>query len=267
MSDFTKNKIAFVVALLATLFTITPALEAIGTWEYKIFGIALSVNALYYFTTACFAFAVYVYGVQFLTERNLRYAQFIGDLFYAVAMVAPPLFIVVYFVQTITDVLVKNPYTTALIGNIVSGILVALSSNFVFDFIKSLQKREAASKSELSQREEAQILNRARKLFDDKFYDLCVTECFKAIEIAIRNRLAQLGVVNTRRPLDLLREALQREILPQAIYANADYIRKQRNEIAHSNTQITQDTAEEVLVMTDQILAAINSPAPDNRTQ
>lgn len=36
MSGFTKNKITFVVALLATLFTITPIITTIGLWGYDV---------------------------------------------------------------------------------------------------------------------------------------------------------------------------------------------------------------------------------------
>src|SRR2546430_2761952 len=127
MNEFTKNKIAFAVALLAALFTITPILSSIGSWGYTIFSITLQINHLYYFLATFLTVSVYVYGLQFLTERQLRPLQLAGDILYAIALVSAPLYACVYLLTLVADLvarLLQAPgFVADLLANIAGGLI------------------------------------------------------------------------------------------------------------------------------------------------
>ena len=93
LNEFTKTKIAYAVALLAALFTLTPMFREFGFWGYEVFSLLLRVSHLYYFLSAVLTCAVYIYGLQFLTERPIKLLRVSGNVFYAIALVSPPLYV------------------------------------------------------------------------------------------------------------------------------------------------------------------------------
>ena len=90
MSDFTKTKIAFVLALLGTLFTLHPLVERFGECGYEYFGVTVRVFHVYVLFAGLLALAVYFYALVMHNERTHSWAERIGNLSYALALMVLP---------------------------------------------------------------------------------------------------------------------------------------------------------------------------------
>ncbi len=96
MSDFTKEKIAFAVGLLAVLFTVTPLLGEIGTVGFSLLGLKVTLRLLYYVLSATLALSVYCYGVQCAFEWPRKTLTVAGDALFAVAIAAPVAYVLLF---------------------------------------------------------------------------------------------------------------------------------------------------------------------------
>lgn len=263
MNEFTKNKIAFAVALLAALFTITPIISEIGSWGYEVFTLTLRVNHLYYFLSAVLTLAVYIYGLQFLTERQFRQLRITGDIFYAIALVSPPLYVSVYILTLISEIVARflqAPGAAEVLANIASGFIGVLATELVRRIVRAFSTKDKQANVENIQREELSIIARARQLFNDGYFDLTVTECFKAIELTLKKALLDKDIPVARTTLRMLmQQAQNQKIISPELFERIDQLRDLRNSIAHQNASVTHVEAEQALNTTDKVLASIES--------
>jgi len=268
MNEFTRNKIAFAVALLAALFTITPILSEIGSWGYKVFSLTLRVNHLYYFLSALLTLAVYIYGLQFLTERPFKQLRVTGDLFYAIALISPPLYVSLYLLTLIGSLLAKlfqAPGAADILISIANVLLGIIGAQLTNRLVKAFSRKDRQARVENIQKEEVSILARARQLFNDGYFDLTVVECFKAIELTLRKALVARDIpVGRINPRVLMEKAHHQELIPPELFERIDQLRDLRNSISHQNASVTQLQAEQALATTDRILAAIESTLGQN---
>ena len=265
MNDFTKNKIAFAVALLAALFTITPILSDIGAWGYEVFSLTLRVKHLYYFLSAILTLAVYIYGLQFLIERQFKQLRVTGDIFYAIALVSPPLYVSLYLITLFTGLLAKlfqAPGAADILKNFIAVLIGMFATELGRRIVKLFSKKDRQERVENIQKEEVSILARAKQLFNDGYYDVTIVECFKVIELTVRKSLVARDIpVYGKTFRDLIEKARHQELLSPENFEKIDQLRRLRNSISHSpqNTSITREQAEDTLATTDRILAAIES--------
>jgi HEPN domain-containing protein len=269
MNDFTKTKIAFAVALLAALFTITPILSSVGSWGYAVFSITLQINYLYYFLATFLTVSVYAYSLQFLTERQFRPIQLAGDIFYAIALISAPVYVSVYLLTLVADLaarLLQAPGTANGLANVAS-LLIGVAASVVVNYIvRVFGRKERESSVETIQKEEIAILGRAMQLFQGGYFDLTIVEAFKAIELSIRKALLDANILlhrtNTR---TLMEKARELELFPDDLFQQIDTLRNLRNSISHENVPIEQVNAEQALVTTGKALAAIESRLAQSR--
>jgi HEPN domain-containing protein len=270
MTDFTKNKIAFAIALLAALFALSPVTLNLGSTGFSVFQQNIKILYLYYFISLFLTLAVYFYGIQFLTERPLRFAQILGDISYAIAIVAPVLYFSVYFVIIITDALspiIKSDTFQSWIKGLLSAIMGALSVYLSNWFRAILAKREKQSASEQSDKETISFLDRAKKLFDDGHYDLVVVECYKSIEVAAKKALAEKGIVlKGFKSITLIDSAQKAGVIPEDRISLVNEIRILRNQAAHGAKSLSKEDASLVLEATRRVLASMVSPDQDENT-
>ena len=242
MSDFTKVKIGFAIALLAALFTISPVTSNLGAFGFYVFGIHIEIKHLYYFISLFLTLAVYFYSIQFLTERQVRFvrfAQMLADGSYAIAIVAPILYLSLFLVVLLTAAIspiVKSENLQGIFQNVLSGIMGVLSVLASQRLMKLFAKREKQSSSEEYDKQAISVLDRAKQLFEDGHYDLSVIECFKSIETAARKVLLQKGVsLKNRSTRDLIQAAQDQGIIPEDRISLVHTIRQSRNIAAHGD--------------------------------
>lgn len=246
MSDFGKEKIAFVIGLLAVLFTLTPLVDAHGTFGFAVFGIEIQVRHLYNVMAVSLGLAVYAYGVQFVTERKIKATAVIGDIFYALAIVAPGVFVGMFLAAEITVAVARVLRSPALSFVLQSGLSIVTAvggaiAGFRFRRVLDLkQKRVEAARQNLA---ELSAMHRAEHLYESGYYDLAVVEAFKALELAAR------ALPNIQRRGTTQRDWLEpiMERVPDDLRKSVDEVRRVRNMAAHASVPVSQATAREAL--------------------
>lgn len=211
---------------------------------------------------------VYIYGLQFLSERQFKYLRVTGDVFYAIALVSPPLYASLYLLTLIIGLLAKlfqAPGAADFLSSIVGVMIGAIAGNLTKRIVEAFGRKDRQASVENIQKEETSILARAKQLFNDGYFDLTVVECFKVIELTLRKALVardvQVGRVN---PRALMEKARHQELIPPELFERIDQLRDLRNSIAHQNESITRMQAEQALATTDRVLAAIESNLGQN---
>jgi hypothetical protein len=204
MTEFSKLKIAFSLALLGTVFAVSPLIKEYGVIAYKLFGLLLSVKLGFAFFALFLGSAVYFYAVALIGESvYFDAAKTAGNIAYTIALIIPPLYLLLYPVSLLADLslyLLKSPWAAGslqvFLGAIVA-IAVQATVRVLFATFREKDRSERIAKLE---EEGNAVLSRARKLFGEGYFDISVTESWKAIEIALRrafyNQNIQVRVAN-----------------------------------------------------------------------
>ena len=95
MSDFAKAKILFALALVAVLFAIHTAVRDFGDAGFSFFGTVLQFRMIYFLMLGLLSCVIYFYAIDFITDNPLGLAHRVGNLFYAISLLFPPVFAIV----------------------------------------------------------------------------------------------------------------------------------------------------------------------------
>jgi HEPN domain-containing protein len=259
MNEFAKHKIAFAVAFLAALFSISPLIKEVGERGFHFFGIFLSINYLYYAAACIFTLSVYAFGIQFLTEKGINWAAKAGNAFYALALTTPVIYLALFISAKTLEVLGKN--LSILVINVITGVigalLGALGTMFIYIFQRRLAEREKNATTEQLSKEETLFMKRAQELIRSKHYDLAVVEAFKAIEVSAKKVLFEQG--RYFQPNKWLSTISNSEILPKELIQGLNRIREVRNVAAHGVEPVSSETAKEIIPLAARIVATLSS--------
>src|SRR5262249_11286081 len=91
MTDFTKTKTHFALALLGCLFALHPFLDRFENVGFVYLGYELKLFYVYGLVAALLALAVYCYGVALISERPHSWLERLGNYCYALAVMVVPL--------------------------------------------------------------------------------------------------------------------------------------------------------------------------------
>lgn len=262
MTEFSKIKIPFALALLAAMFAINPLLNKYGEISYLIFEIPISLNFIYLVFCSLLGASVYFYAIGLVGEKAIfEMSNTIGHVTYALALIAPPLFIILYPVSLAASLIVKftqSPLFSKVIEYALSafiGIVASLISNFIF---KTFSRRDKAEKVEKLTYQENQLLARAKELFEQGYFDLAVTESWKAIEISLNKAFLRIGEQHYPKSIrSLLELATQRNILRKHQTDEVKMLLKVRNEAVHTEKHIDQQEASTALNISEKIIASL----------
>ena len=262
MTEFSKIKIPFVLALLAAMFSVTPLVQKFGTNSYPLFGLSISVDFVYLLFCGLLSSSVYFYGVGLISEgKFFEIMNKIGHMHYAIALVAPPLFILLYPVSLVSEYVVtamKLPLFAKIIeyGSLsVLGVISSLISSII---VSAFTKRDKKAKVERLELEENQFLSRSKQLFNDGYYDLSVTESWKALEIGLLKMFEVIGhAPNQRTMQNLLDAAVKKNILSKSQMDELVSVRRARNSAVHAERKISKEEAQEAIELTEKVLAAL----------
>jgi hypothetical protein len=260
LSTFLKEKIAFAVALLAALFTLTPILPDIGSTGFTLLGFTITVRLLYYVLSALLALAVYCYGVQFAFERPRRVLTVTGDVLYAVALVTPVAFLFLFAGTELAagfGKILRSQTATALTSAVAGALSAWFSTYLVFRTRRAL----AAKQRELEQRTFANQsilqLRRAEQLEHSGHYDLAIVEAFRAVESAARQSAVVRGQPFPSRWFDAIAPQLPTKDLQQ----DFEHFRRLRNMAAHAVEPVTADQARKALQVAARLLSFLSGEA------
>ena len=263
MNEFTKEKLAFVIGLLAILFTLNPLITSIGQSGFSLFGFVLSISHVYYFIAVSLLIAVYFYGIRFITEKYIRITERVGDYLYIIVILAPPVYIALFFVVELANVLGQlfRSDSARYVIEISLTILIGVLSSFIWERIRKIFiKKEKNSSIQQLQKKETTFFNRAESLFNSENYDLAVVESLKAIEIAAQKYLLDHGHIPSRKSnYSWIKILDEKKLVPHEMIENLLFVKNQRNLAAHAIEPISYDTSKKILSITSKFLALMSS--------
>src|SRR5260370_360583 len=103
MTEFTKTKIHFALALLGSLFALHPYLEKFQDAGFLYLGYFLKLSYAYLLLAGLLAFCVYCYGLTLVSERPHSWLEKLGNYSYGLAVMVLPFFGGLYLASLLAD--------------------------------------------------------------------------------------------------------------------------------------------------------------------
>jgi hypothetical protein len=275
MTEFTKTKIHFALALLGTLFAVHPYVEQ---WEHAGFsylGYRLEIFHAYALTGGLLALTVYFYGTALLSERTSTGAERAGNYLYALGILIFPLYVLFYISSLgehwLEESRVLDPWIThdrlAGVGPMVALALGAFwllgSQVLAWRVRMRLGDQDRTAKVRELAEEEVTALNQAREMALSNHYDLAVIQAWKALEARLRQSLLRRGIALANLDAQGLVNAAGRAgILTGKSREHIEELRRQWN-VAISTEPLTREAAETALAAARDILSTIALPGEE----
>lgn len=263
MTEFSKVKIVFALALLGTLFALRPIITTFGNVSYQLFSLPLKLNYVYWIFAVLLGTSVYFYAIALIGENIFfDYLKKIGNFTYAMALIIPPLYVLLYAVSVITVFfmdLLKHPLTARILETLFSVLAGAIAAVGIQLFFKSFAKRDRSEKVQNFSEQENALLSRAKKLFNENYFDISVTESWKAIEVALRKAFFNLGMnVKSTSGLSIITLSTKKKVISEQQAEDLMYVRKLRNNAAHTEIKIDREDAQRAINISDKIIASLD---------
>jgi HEPN domain-containing protein len=218
MTEFTKLKIGFALALLGTLFALHPLLDRSPDLGFLYLGYRLQVIHAYALTSGLLGLCVYLYAVTLLTDHPHSWFERTGNATYSLAILVLPIYGGLFLSATLAERVAVSHVAWA--GPAVALGLglgwVILSQVVAWRIRRRLGERDRASKMQQLARQEAESLDQAKQLFAGDHYDLCVVEAWRALESRLRQALLSRRVATRADdPQAVIRIAARKGILKE----------------------------------------------------
>ena len=193
MTEFTKLKISYALALLGTLFALHPFLDRFADRGFLYLGYDLKIFYAYSLTAGLLSLCVYLYAVTLLNDRPHSWCERTGNSTYALAILVVPIYAGLFLSAMLADqVAVSHVAWAAPAVAVGLGFgWVALSQLVAWRIRRRLGEQDRASRMAQLARQEVESLNQARELFDGQHYDLSVVEAWRALEARLRQVLLE----------------------------------------------------------------------------
>ena len=265
MTDFAKTKMAFVVALLAVLFTLSPLMGDVGKMGPPLLGLSylftLQIRFAYYLCSGFLGFAAYFYALE-LFKQSVQFAQRAGNLMYAFAILVPPAYLALIFISLAG--LWLRPFIPAVAPRLaIQGVLIAIVGVLAWLAFRGLgrglrEKDRLSSVSEL-RNEEASLVSKAGGLLEAGLFDLVLVECVRAVETALRKLLLASNVSFGRVGIkELLEAAESHNVIEREVSDHIHDIRVLRNQVLHEGKSVTRTSAQRALQTTRRIVTSLD---------
>jgi HEPN domain-containing protein len=280
MTEFTKTKIHFALALLGTLFAVHPYIEQ---WKDEGFllpemvakDVKLKVEYAYAFCGGLLALAVYFYATSLMTEHVSSRSERLGNFLYAVGILIFPLYGLLWLSylgeqQLIEWDLVKNNIPAVPLKKIGDWVPVGVAvfwlltwQFFAWRVRRRLGGHDQSAKVEQLANQELAALNQVRDMETGQNYDLAVIQAWKALEARLSQALLRRGIATTATDAQsLLDAAAKAGIITGKNREQIEELRQQWN-VAVSTQPISREAAEKALAVAREILSTIALPGDD----
>jgi hypothetical protein len=103
MTEFTKLKISYALALLGTLFALHPFLDRFADLGFLYLGYDLKIFYAYSLTAGLLSLCVYLYAVTLLNDRPHSWCERTGNSTYALAILVLPIYAGLFLSAKLAD--------------------------------------------------------------------------------------------------------------------------------------------------------------------
>jgi hypothetical protein len=259
MTDFTKTKTHFALALLATLFALHPFLDRFENMGFTYLDYELKFFYVYALIAGLLALSVYSYGVALISERPHGWLERLGNDFYALAVIILPLYGGLYLSSQLAAWLGQSHWAWAA-PTVALGLGIAwlvLSQVFALLLRSRLGRQDRTQKIDQLAQQEIASLKRAQDLFDEDHYDLSVIEIWRAIEARLHRVLLGRSLAPRKcTPDALIRAAKRAGILKEPSLRLLQEV-EQKWRIAISTEPLPKEAAQSALGAARQVLSTI----------
>jgi HEPN domain-containing protein len=270
MTEFTKVKMAFTVALLAAAFILQPVIEQIATGQMSVVGVRIDALYAYYAFSGLLALAAYFFGLELVTGRPVFFTQRVGNAMYALAILVPPAYVMLIVIGWMGEFLysvTEYPYAVVALQAALA-IVAGFAAGTIFVIVRRqlVERDTAASITHLGQ-ESTALLTKANGLFEAGLYDLVLMELFRAVEASLKRALLAKDVAFQRISTKELVSLVERNnLLTTEQLAYVQDMRVLRNDVVHESKNVTRDAAERSLMMTRRIITSLDKIIADLET-
>jgi hypothetical protein len=220
MTEFTKMKISFAMALLGTLFALHPFLDRFDEQGFIYLGYNLKVFYAYSLTSALLSLCVYLYAVTLMTDRPHSWFERAGNYSYALAVLIVPIYAGLFLSARLAEEVALSHLAWAAPA-VALGLglgWITLTQLVAWMIRGRLGDRDRAAKIAQLARQEVESLNHARELFESEHYDLSVIEAWRALEARLRQALLFRKIASGMETADaVIQAASRRGILEEPI--------------------------------------------------
>jgi HEPN domain-containing protein len=264
MTEFTKMKISFALALLGTLFALHPFLDRFADRGFLYLGYDLKVFYAYSLTAGLLSLCVYLYAVALLGNRPHSWFERTGNSGYALAILVLPVYAGLFLSAKLADrVALSHVAWAAPAVAIGMGVAwVALSQVVAWRIRHRLGEQDRISRMAQLARMEAEALGQARELFEGEHYDLSVVEAWRALEARLRQALLGRRVVaRLDDPHAVVRAATRKGILREPVLGVVEELNRHWH-VAVGTEPLPRETAVAALSAVRHILSVIPVKEP-----
>jgi hypothetical protein len=249
MTEFTKTKIHFALALLGAIFALHPFLQRWEDASFYYLGFEVKVFYAYILVAGLLSLSVYCFGLTLVSERVHAGMERLGNYFYALAVMVIPLIAGLYLSGLLADRVGQSHLAWAAPGLALGlGIGWLLLSQLLAWLVRGrLGQQDQNVKLEQLAKQEITSVNRARELFDGEHYDLSFIEAWRALESRLRRVLLMRGVsLDNAGPEQIIQAVKRARILRES---NLALLREMKDHwhVAMSSEPLGRDAAQAAL--------------------
>ncbi len=268
MTEFTKLKMGFALALLGTLFALDPFLDRFDDRGFVYLGFNLKVFYAYALTAGLLSLCVYGYAVALMSDRPHPWRERAANFSYSLAVLIVPIYGGLFLSAELADRMAVSHLAWAAPSVAVgSGFgWIVLSQIAAWRIRSRLGERDRDAKLQQLARQEVESLRHARELFEGTHYDMSVIEAWRALEARLRRALLRRGFVGKYEDAGaVVRAVVRKKILHGPITEILDDLRRHVN-VAVSTDPLDREAASAALAAVRHILAVVpvDLPSPDH---
>jgi HEPN domain-containing protein len=264
MTEFTKLKISYALALLGTLFALHPFLDRFVDRGFFYLGYDLKIYYAYSLTAGLLSFCVYLYAVTLLNDRPHSWCERTGNSTYALAILVVPVYAGLFLSAKLADRVALSHLAWAA-PTVAIGLgfgWVALSQLVAWRIRHRLGEQDRVSKIAQLAKQECDSLKQARELFDGEHYDLSVVEAWRALEARLRQVLLTRKITTrTDDPQAVIRLAVRKGILREPTLGLVAELKRHWT-VAVSTEPLQREAAVESLSAVRHVLSVIPVKEP-----
>jgi hypothetical protein len=277
MTDFTKTKMHFALALLGTLFAVHPFVEKLEHTGFTYLSWRLEIFHAYGLTAGLLAVAIYCYAAAMVSEKPGGKIECAGNYCYAISILVLPLYGGLYLSHLLEEWLAESrllaewlaPEQLAWVG---PGLAVALGLFWIVIWAllawrlrARLGAQDSQAKVEQLAEQELTALNRATEMLAGSHFDLGVIEAWKALEARLRRVLLLRGLTPAWDSAEaLIATANRAGVLHEPATRQVQEVRNNW-QIAVSTEPLAKEAAEKTIHMVRDILATISLPTMNTK--
>ena len=277
MTDFTKTKMHFALALLGTLFAMHPFIEKLEHAGFVYLTHNLEIFYAYGLMAGLLAVAIYCYAAALVSDKTSAKMERAGNYFYGISILVFPLYGSLYLAHVLERWLADSklladwlePSQLAWVG---PGLAVGFGIGLLvvwqvlgWRLRMHLSDQDRVASVEQLAEQEIRSLNRAGEMLAGDHFDLGVIEAWKALEARLRRvmLLRHLQPVGDNAET-LIAAAGRAGILTEPARGLVQEVRQQWN-VAVGPVPLAREPAEKTLQAVRDILATIALPTAESK--